>query len=96
MKTPLTIAAAAAAMLFSLGSLAAPVNINTADAAALADSLNGVGPVISEEIVSYREENGGFEAPEDLMKVNGIGPATFEDNKSDILVESQAGDETEE
>lgn len=96
MKTPLTIAAAAAGMLFSLGTLAAPVNINTADAATLADSLNGVGPVISEEIVSYREENGGFEAPEDLMKVNGIGPATFEDNKADILVEGQAGGETEE
>jgi len=96
MKTPLSLAAGAAAMLFSLHSLAAPVNINTADAATLAESLNGVGPVISQEIVSYREENGGFEAPEDLMKVNGIGPATFEDNKADILVEGQAGGGTEE
>jgi len=89
MKTPLTIASAAAAMLFSLHSLAAPVNVNTADAATLAESLNGVGPVIAERIVSYREENGGFEAPEDLMEVNGIGPATFEDNKADILLEGE-------
>jgi len=89
MKTKTMIASSVAGALFSIQAFAAPVNINKADAATLAESLNGVGPVISKEIVSYREESGGFENPEDLMKVNGIGPATFEENKDDILVRDQ-------
>lgn len=52
------------------------VNINTADAAAL-DALPGVGPALAQAIVAYREENGLFSAPEDLMKVRGIGAAKF-------------------
>lgn len=87
MKTKLMFGSLAAGLLLAFQTAAAPVNINTADAVALAEALNGVGPVTSEKIVSYREENGSFTAPEDLMKVNGIGPATFEDNKADILIE---------
>lgn len=86
MKTQMLFGSLAAGLLFTLQSFAAPVNINTADAAALAEALNGVGPITSKEIVSYREENGSFSSPEELMKVNGIGPKTFEDNKADILV----------
>jgi len=86
MKTQILLGSLASGLLFAVQSVAAPVNINTADAATLAEALNGVGSVTSQEIVSYREENGGFEKPEDLMKVNGIGPATFEDNREDILV----------
>lgn len=86
MKTQILLGSLASGLLFAVQSLAAPVNINTADAATLAEALNGVGPVTSQEIVSYREENGSFAKPEDLMKVNGIGPATFEDNREDILV----------
>lgn len=52
------------------------VNINTADAAAL-DTLPGVGPALAQAIVDYRAENGLFGAPEDLMKVRGIGAAKF-------------------
>ena len=48
--------------------------------------FRGVGPQTAENIVTYREQNGGFENPEDLMKVNGIGPKIFENNKEDILV----------
>lgn len=87
MKTQLLTGTLLAGMLTAVQAMAAPVNINEADAATLAESLNGVGPVTSQEIVNYREENGGFEKPEDLMKVNGIGQATFENNKADILVE---------
>lgn len=86
MKTQLLIGTLFAGMLTAFPSLAAPVNINEADAATLAESLSGVGPVTSQEIVTYREENSGFEKPEDLMKVNGIGQKTFENNKADILV----------
>ena len=36
---------------------AEPVNINTADATALAKALNGIGPAKAKAIVSYREKN---------------------------------------
>lgn len=87
MKTRILVGSTLAGLLVALQSLAAPVNINEADAATLAESLSGVGPVTSKEIVSYREKNGKFAAPEDLMNVNGIGQKTFEENKADILVE---------
>ena len=87
MKTQLLIGTLFAGLFTALQALAAPVNINEADAATLAESLTGVGPVTSQEIVTYREENGGFEKPEDLMKVKGIGQKTFDNNKADILIE---------
>lgn len=86
MKTKILLASCAAGMLLAFQSFAAPVNINKADAATLAKSLTGVGPVTSKEIVAYRKQNGAFNKPEDLMKVNGIGQKTFQANKKDILV----------
>lgn len=65
------------------------VNINTADAAALALALDGVGEVKAAEIVRDREENGPFPDAEALERVDGIGPATLEDNLDRILVETQ-------
>ena len=51
--------------------------INTADAAELA-YLPRVGPARSQRIVDFREENGKFGEPADLMLVRGIGERTFE------------------
>ncbi|MBS1269293.1 MAG: hypothetical protein MAG794_00242 [Gammaproteobacteria bacterium] len=87
MKTQTILGSLAAGLFIAFQSFAAPVNINEADAVTLAESLNGVGPVISEQIVSHREQNGSFSSPEELMNVNGIGQVTFENNKDDILVE---------
>jgi competence protein ComEA len=53
------------------------VNINTADSRTL-ESLPGIGPVIAQRIVDYREAHGPFERIEDIMEVSGIGTATFE------------------
>lgn len=53
------------------------VNLNRADAAAL-ESLPGIGPALSQRILAYREDHGGFGAVEELLKVSGIGPRTFE------------------
>lgn len=46
--------------------------LNTGDAAAL-DALPGIGTVLSERIVAYREEHGAFVYPEELRNVKGIG-----------------------
>jgi len=55
----------------------APVNINTADAAAL-DALPGVGPSTAAKIVAEREANGPFTSAEDLGRVSGIGDKKLE------------------
>ena len=54
------------------------VNLNTATVEQL-DALPGVGPVIAQRIVDYRQANGPFAAPEDVMNVTGIGPATYDE-----------------
>ncbi len=69
------------------------VNINTADASTIASVLSGVGLKKAEAIVRYRETNGRFNAPEELVKVKGIGPATVEKNAGKIIVsESDSAD----
>jgi competence protein ComEA len=53
------------------------VNINTAGADAL-ESLPGIGPMLAQRIVEYREAHGSFAQIEDIMEVSGIGSGTFE------------------
>lgn len=48
------------------------VTLNRATAAEL-EALPGVGPVLAERIVAFREENGSFDTVEDLLSVPGIG-----------------------
>ena len=55
----------------------AVVNINTAGVEDL-DSLPGVGEATARAIIEDRERNGPFAAPEDLMRVSGIGEKKFE------------------
>jgi len=66
--------------------VASPVNINTATQDELT-RLSGVGKVLAGRIVAYREAHGRFLAPRDLMKVKGIGEATFTKNKDRITIE---------
>lgn len=47
------------------------VNINTADVTELC-TLPGIGASRAADIVRYREQNGTFQAKEDIMKVSGI------------------------
>ena len=62
------------------------ININTASAEEL-EQLHRVGPAYAVRIIEYREKNGPFEKPEDIMKVQGIGSKTFEINKERISVQ---------
>ncbi len=48
------------------------VNVNTADGDGLV-SLQGIGPVLAERIISFRQKNGNFTGASDLIKVKGIG-----------------------
>jgi competence protein ComEA len=61
-----------------------PVNINTATAAELADSLEGIGQTKAQAIVAYRTQNGGFKSADQLAEVKGIGLKTVEKNASFI------------
>ena len=44
--------------LFAVNAIAAPVNVNTADAKTISDALSGIGQKKAEAIVKYREEKG--------------------------------------
>jgi len=55
------------------------ININTATAKELTQ-LKGVGEVIAQRIIDYREQNGAFKTTNDLLNVKGVGPKIFSDN----------------
>ena len=63
----------------------AKIDINRASAEELTQ-LTGVGPSHAAGIVAFREKNGPFQKPEDLMQVPRIGRKTFEKNKDLIVV----------
>jgi competence protein ComEA len=54
----------------------APVNLNTATQAQL-ETLPGIGAKAAQRILEYRQKNGSFKKPEDLMNVKGIGEKSF-------------------
>ena len=67
---------------------APPININTASASEL-ETLDGIGPVLAERIVAYREEHGPFAAVEDLMQVKGIGEDIWNNLLERITIEEE-------
>ena len=75
-------------LALSFNLIAAPVNINTADAKTLASNIKGVGERKAEAIVQYRAKHGPFKSADDLTKVKGIGPQLIEKNRDVLLVKS--------
>ncbi|WP_291319977.1 helix-hairpin-helix domain-containing protein [Desulfonatronospira sp.] len=80
-------------LFFALTLLLAPassmaenlININTAEQKEL-QSLQGIGPALSERIVEHRERF-PFENKEDIMQVSGIGESIYENIKDMIVVD---------
>ena len=61
------------------------ININTAGYEEL-QKITGVGPVIAQRIVDYRNAHGPFQKLEDIKKIQGIGDITFEKMKDEITI----------
>ena len=62
-----------------------PVSLNRADATQLQE-LPGVGPVLAERIIVYRDANGPFQTVEDLLDVPGIGEAKLAAMRDQVTV----------
>jgi competence protein ComEA len=72
------------ALLTWSGMALAVVNINSASQKQL-EELPGIGPAKAKAIMDYRKKNGPFKSVEDIKKVDGIGDATYEQIKGDLV-----------
>ncbi len=85
MKKPLFHAFTGFCLLLASQFALAAVNINQADAKAIAKELSGVGKARAAAIVKERESNGPFKDGRDLAKrVKGVGPGTIAKNKDKL------------
>ena len=73
-----------AALLAYAGTALAVVNVNSASQKQL-EELPGIGPAKAKAIIDYRMKNGPFKSVEDVKKVDGIGDATYDQIKGDLV-----------
>ena len=64
-----------------------PVDINTAAAEVLAETIDGVGMHKAEAIVRHREQHGPFASVDELVEVSGIGPKILERSRAKLVAE---------
>ncbi|MDQ0222134.1 helix-hairpin-helix domain-containing protein [Streptococcus moroccensis] len=62
------------------------INLNTASLAEL-QTISGIGAKRAQDIIDYREANGGFKTVDDLKKVSGIGDKTIEKLRDYVSVD---------
>src|SRR5262249_55073649 len=71
------------------------VDLNQSDRAQLLQ-VPGIGDRTADKIEAYRQEHGDFRSPEELMRVRGIGPATYQKMSDWVTVRpnvSKSGDD---
>jgi competence protein ComEA len=91
LKSMKSLATLMATGLFSIWAWAAqPVNVNSASAEEIAESLKGVGLSKAEAIVAYRNEHGQFKHVDELVNVKGIGIRTIDINREYLLLKNSA------
>ncbi len=61
------------------------IDINRAEVWLL-KALPGIGDILAQRIVGYREEHGFFRTTSELLKIPGFGPATYERIRDKITV----------
>lgn len=61
------------------------VELNTASAPLLA-RVAGIGPTLAKKIVAFRENNGAFDSRQQLCKVPGMGPVSFQQSAGFLRV----------
>lgn len=84
MSNPLTTLALALALALPLAAAPGrapqapqrPVNLNTATVTELMQ-LPRIGQKTAERIVAFRKQHGGFQRPEELMNVKGVGEKSY-------------------
>ena len=62
-----------------------PINLNTATADQL-EAIPGIGPVLAQRIIEYRQTHGRFQSVDELLEVRGIGPKRLENMRPYVTV----------
>lgn len=71
----------------SAAEISFPLDLNTAAAEQL-EALPGIGPVLAQRIVRYRQSHGTFNVVDSLINVPGIGAERLKKIRSKITVKS--------
>ena len=79
----------ASTFIFTALWAAGPVNVNTASAEQISESLKGIGISKAQMIVAYREANGSFQHVDELVNVKGIGLKTVDRNRDLIILQDE-------
>jgi len=79
----------ASSFIFTAVWAAGPVNVNTASAEEISESLKGIGLSKAPLIVSYREANGSFHHVDELANVKGLGLKTIDRNRDLITLQDE-------
>lgn len=83
--TPLLVGTTTRTTVTTVSTAPQKVSLNTAAAEEL-ETLPGIGPVLAERIVQYRQEYGPFESVDDLLRVEGIGEKTMEKLRDRVVL----------